>query len=380
PNLALDGPDLLLTWLEPRAAPAGERAHALRFARLRGDRWSAPVTVAAGTGFFANWADFPAAVRGRRGLVAHWLGMLGPGTYAYGVQLARSADGGATWRRVGLLHDDSSPTEHGFVSYVAEGEGVRAFWLDGRQTAGGHGGDDGEAEEGPMSLRTAAVGAAAAAASELLDPLVCSCCQTDAAMAAEGPVVVYRDRSAGEVRDVAIVRRTRAGWSAPAAVAADGWRIPGCPVNGPAVAASGSRVAVAWFTAAAPGPRVRAALSADGGARFGAPIEIDAAQPLGRVDLAMTPGGEAVVSWLALESGEAGEAGGERQARVRLRRLSPDGAGAPFSVAATGAARSSGFPRLALQGDRLVLTWVEDGEPSRLRAAALPLAALPAVR
>jgi hypothetical protein len=33
---------------------------------------------------------------------------------------------------------------------------------------------------------------------------------------------------------------------------------------------------------------------------------------------------------------------------------------------------------MALQDDRLVLAWVEDGTPSRLRAAALPLAALPA--
>jgi hypothetical protein len=40
-------------------------------------------------------------------------------------------------------------------------------------------------------------------------------------------------------------------------------------------------------------------------------------------------------------------------------------------VAATGATRSSGFPRLALQGDRLVLAWVEEGEPGRLRAAEL---------
>ncbi len=374
PSLALDGADVLLTWLEPATGMAGKAAdaHALRFARLTGDRWSAPVTVAAGPDFFANWADFPAAARGAGGLVAHWLGMIGDGTYAYGIRLARSGDGGATWRPLGFLHDDTTPTEHGFVSYVPEGAGVRAFWLDGRETAGvaAHG----EEKEGPMGLRTALVAGAAPPRGEVLDALVCSCCQTDAALAAGGPVVVYRDRSEHEVRDIAIVRRTRNGWSAPATVAADGWRIPGCPVNGPAVAAAGKRVAVAWFTAAPPGPRVRAAFSDDGGARFAAPVEVDSGKPLGRVDLALTAAGDAVVSWLTLGEG-AGEEG--QRARLGLRRLGPRGAGPAVAIATTGATRSSGFPRLVVQGERLVLAWVEDGEPSRLRAAALPLAALP---
>jgi len=376
PSLALDGTDVLLTWLEPATGMAGRAAgaHALRFARLSGDRWSAPVTVAAGGDFFANWADFPAAARGAGGLVAHWLGMVGDGTYAYGIKLARSGDGGATWRPLGPLHDDTTPTEHGFVSYVPEGAGVRAFWLDGRETVGSLA-EHGEGKEGPMGLRTALVAGAAPPRGEVLDPLVCSCCQTDAALAAGGPVVVYRDRSEREVRDIAIVRRTGGGWSAPATVAADGWRIPGCPVNGPAVAAAGERVAVAWFTAA-PSPRVRTAFSDDGGARFGAPVEVDAGKPLGRVDLALTAEGDAVVSWLALGDG-SGEEG--QRARIRLRRLGPRGAGPTIAIATTGATRSSGFPRLVLQGERLILAWVEDGEPSRLRAAALPLAALPSV-
>ncbi len=379
PNLAADGGDLLMTWLEPlEPVPPGPdraKAHALRFARLSGERWSQPATIASGTDFFANWADFPSVAAGRDGLVAHWLGKIGDDTYAYGIRLARSTDRGATWRETGFLHDDRSPTEHGFVSFVAEPGGLRAFWLDGRQMEAG----------GPMGLRTARLGAGAAGPSEVLDARVCDCCQTDAAMADGGPVVVYRDRSEEEVRDISVVRWTAGGWSAPAAVHDDGWRIPGCPVNGPAIAAAGKRVVVAWFTAApatvsaAPGarpegaPRVRAAFSQDGGATFTAPIEIDGGKPLGRVDVALTPAGEAVVSWLAIDTTRPGGAG----AVVRLRRVSPRGAGAPHSVAATGATRSSGFPRMALQADRLVLAWVEEGEPGRLRAAALPLAALP---
>ncbi len=361
PYPTADGGELVMTWLEPLPAAAeGEEAHALRFARLSGDRWSQPVTIASGPDFFANWADFPgaAALAPRRTLVAHWLGKVADDTYAYGVHLARSNDAGATWQRLSSLHpDDPGPTEHGFVSYAADGNALRAFWLDGRQMA----------DDGPMTLRTTQIDATVQPG-ELLDPRVCDCCQTDAAWTSAGPVVVYRDRSDEEIRDIAIVRRTATGWTAPALVHADTWRIPGCPVNGPAVAAAGRRVAVAWFTAAPPGARVLAAFSDDAGATFAPPIEIDGDRPLGRVDLALTATGDAVVSWLAVEG---------QGAKVRLRRLSAAGPGAPFSVAATSATRSSGFPRMALQDDRLVLAWVEDGEPSRLRAASLPLAALP---
>ena len=370
PNLALDGGDLLLTWLEPLPAPPDtkERQHRLRFSRFANGRWSAPSTVAEGSGFFANWADVPAVAAGPRGeLLAHWLAKSGPGTYAYGVELARSADGGRTWRRLGLLHEPDAETEHGFVTFVPERDGVRAFWLDGRETAKG----------GAMALRTALVGSSVGR-SELLDPRICDCCQTDAAMTAEGPLVAYRDRSEGEVRDVLAIRRAGAGWSRPAVVHADGWKIPGCPVNGPAVAAAGRRAAVAWFTGAPPaGARVLLAVSDDAGASFGPPLLVDGERPLGRVDVTLDAAGGAVVSWLAL--GDEGEG-----AAVRLRRFTAAGAagpaGHPLTVAGTGAARSSGFPRLARLVDRLVIVWLEDGEPARLRASLLPFAAVPAPR
>lgn len=354
-----DGKDLLLTWLEPLPAKAGakadedKRAYALRFSRLRDAKWSAPVTVASGDNFFANWADFPAVAQAPDGsLAAHWLAKTGDDTYAYGIFLARSTDGGATWSPAGMLHGDRVPAEHGFVSWLAQPGGLRAFWLDGRETA----------KKGPMALRTGLV-AKTAGAEELLDPRVCDCCQTDAALTSDGPIVAFRDRSDKEVRDIYVIRKTAKGWSQPTPVHADNWQIPGCPVNGPAIAASGRQVAVAWFTAAPPTPRVQIAFSKDGGATFGRPVLIDGDKPLGRVDLVLDRSGDAIVSWLALEG---------KGAAVRLRRVSPKGrAGAPVTVAATSAARSSGFPRTVLSGDRLYLAWVEDGNPSKVRIASL---------
>lgn len=359
PNLTVSGKDLLLTWLEP-LGPAGEpKGHQLRVSRLAGGRWSAPVTVVSGPGFFANWADFPALAQAPDGsLTAHWLAKTGADTYAYGIYLAQSKDGGATWSKTGMLHEDKVPAEHGFVSWVAEKGGLRAFWLDGRETPKG----------GAMTLRTTLLENGTAPAGERVDDRVCDCCQTDAALAEAGPVVAFRDRTPKEVRDIYVVRRTASGWSEPVAVHADNWQIPGCPVNGPAIAAAGKRVAVAWFTGV-PKPRVQLAFSEDGGAHFGKPVLIDGGKPLGRVDLLLDADGNAVVSWMALAG---------KGAAVHLRRVTPQGKpGSTMTLAATSAARGSGFPRMALLDGRLHLAWVEEGETSKkVRLGSLPAGAL----
>jgi hypothetical protein len=358
PRLSAGRSGTLLTWIEPAGA-AGAGSHQLRFAELSAEgTWSEPRQVATGDAFFANWADVPGAAEAGGGLCfAHWLEKLGEGTYAYGVRLARSRDGGGTWEDAGLLHDDRSPTEHGFVSYVALPDTVQAFWLDGREMAAASAGD--------MQLRTRRLGGGdGPGPSAVLDARVCECCPTDAALTSAGPIVVYRDRSESEIRDVAVVRAAGAGWTEPAIVHADGWEIHGCPVNGPAVDADGDRVAVAWFTAAEGRSRVAVAFSADAGATFGDPVVVDEDGPLGRVDLVLDGTGRAWVSWLATV-GDGAE--------VRLRPVAAGGeAGEARTIVETGAARSAGVPRMARRGDDLVLTWVENADPSRVRVGIVP--------
>lgn len=362
PSLVADGDGALLTWWERLPAPEGERHHRLMFSRYDVE-WSAPTVVSEGEEYFANWADVPSVIREPSGsLLAHWLAKTGSETYAYSIYLSRSGDEGATWEVLGKLNDDTTDTEHGFVSMVREGDAVRAYWLDGRQMADG----------GPMSVRSALV-TDTIGASDLLDDRVCECCPTDAVAMENGSLVVFRNRSEDEVREMHVVRHADGEWGESVPVSSDGWMIPGCPVNGPAIDAAGDRVAVAWFTGREGAPRVTVAFSSDLEAGVDASAVVDDATPLGRVGLVLDENAEALVSWLAVDGVEAD---------LTLRRVAADGSmGEPLVVGRTSAGRSSGVPELVRVGDRLLVAWVEvmEGADPVLRMRQLPSAAVPPV-
>ena len=97
PQLARGRDATVLTWLEPIDPAERGAGFRLRLAELRGEAWSPPQEIVAGESFFANWADLPGSVEGIDGTrFAHYLRMLGPGTYAYGVRMAFSHDRGST--------------------------------------------------------------------------------------------------------------------------------------------------------------------------------------------------------------------------------------------------------------------------------------------
>ncbi len=374
PNLAVSPSGrMFLSWVEP-----ADSGHALRFAVLDGGGWSAPRTIASGRGWFVNWADFPSLLPLTDSqLVAHWLVRSSGAPYAYDVHVARSSDGGATWSTPVIPHADRDRErrypggEHGFVSFWrAGGTDAGLVWLDGGAAALAEArrrrGDTAAVSE--MTLRAATLGAGGAVQGDVeLDGRICDCCQTSAALTAEGPVVVYRDRSPEEIRDIYVTRRVGGAWTRGRPVANDGWEINACPVNGPFVAALDRRVVVAWFTQARGERRVFAAFSDDAGASFGPKIRVDDGAPVGRVAVVLDTAGGALVSWLE-ETGAAAE--------VRVRRIGADSAVGPAAVVTrTQAARLAGFPRTALAGDRLVFAWTvpPDSGPTRVRTAAARL-------
>ncbi|MFT5101799.1 MAG: hypothetical protein ACI9HY_003935 [Planctomycetaceae bacterium] len=241
-------------------------------------------------------------------------------------------------------------------------------WLDGRNTvkkenteghASGHGMDHGM---GGMTLRAGIFSAGGSTQKEWqLDALVCDCCQTSTAMTKSGPVVVYRNRSEAEIRDIYITRMTDSGWSAPAPVYADNWEIAGCPVNGPAIASGNGLTAVAWFTAKDDVPTVNMALSTDDGERFGTPIVVAKDSTNGRVSIAILESGDVVVSWLDVE---------DAAAYLKLARYDPQGnLKESLIVAKTSASRRSGFPVIVSHGDDVYLTWTDISSEPRVKVA-----------
>ena len=360
PNLAVS-PDgrVYMSWLEPNAS-----GHALRFAALDGKQWSQPGTIRAGGDFFVNWADFPSieVLDGGR-LAVHWLQRNGTGTYAYGVRVSQSADGGKTWSTPVTPHRDNSQTEHGFVALWRETGRLGAVWLDGRKFS-----KDGHYPSNEMMLVATSIQPDGTLGGEVrLDERTCDCCQNSAALTSAGPIVAYRDRSLDEIRDIYVTRQVGGTWTPGKPVHSDNWKIAACPVNGPAIAAAGPRVAVAWFTAANDSARVKFAYSDDAGASFGAPIRVDGGNPAGRVDVAMIEDGSALVTWVERTGGDT--------ATVQSRRVHRNGRlGPATAVASSSAARASGFPQMAITGSDVFFAFTVPGTPSAIRIARAQLA------
>lgn len=371
PNLfAAAGGRIYLSWVEKTApGAAGDEEHVLFYSRYEEREWSPPQAIAAGQNWFVNWADFPSLIElPDQTLAAHWLARSGESKYAYDVKIAQSTTNGKNWRAAITPHQDGTPTEHGFVSLLPWPENrLGAVWLDGRDFAKNTGGHSESHENAEMALRFAALDPTGSLHEEtILDTRVCECCQTGAARTRHGAVVVYRDRSLQEIRDIGVVRYQNGRWTEPRLVHADNWEHQGCPVNGPAIAAQGTFVAVAWYTEAQDTPHVRLAFSRDEGATFGPPIEVGDREPMGRVDLLLLPDSSALVSWL-----EQTDNDGE----IRVRRVRADGWRGPSStLAQSSLKRASGFPRLARNNHEIMVAWTQpDSNTTSVRTAVAKL-------
>jgi len=314
--------------------------------------WSEARTVASGTDFVVNSADVPSVrLLSDGSLAAHWLQDNGPDPEASTLQVAWSKDEGRTWSRPVTPHRDRTETQHGFASlFQAPGAGLGLVWLDGRAIE-----PDAPEGSGHMHLRGAVFDRDGRQRNDVaIDPRVCECCAPATATTSEGVIVAYRNRAARDVRDIYVARLAGGGWSTPRAVHADGWRIPGCPVNGPAISARDRDVVVAWFTAAGGQPRTLVAFSHDAGRRFDPPIRVDEAVSSGRVGVELLADGSAIVSWIEFA---------DQRSEFRVRPIGQNGARGPaVRIAGISGTR---YPRLVRHGRELLLAWTDtiDGSP-----------------
>lgn len=352
-SVSPDG-DVFLSYL----IPVGDET-ALRFHTMTENGWSEAKTIVQGPDLLVNWADFPSVLPlSDRVLAAHWLTRSEGAAYAYDAKVATSKDAGASWSEPKNIHSDTSLVEHGFVSLFPNAEGFAAIWLDGRRFA----------EESVEGASTQLFARAISMDGELgpetvVDNKVCDCCQTDIAVTDRGAIAAYRNRTDQEIRDIYVARYEEGSWSREVNVARDNWEITGCPVNGPAVAASGNNVVVAWFTAS-PKKRVRSATSNDGGKSFSAPVDVASRYPIGRVDTIVGDDGSALVSWVEGNEGA-----------LMVRGISGSGELGPIvKVTRMATHRDAGFPKMVRFRDRVIVAWTDTSDDlSSVRTASVSL-------
>ena len=329
----------------------------LEYSVLSQQGWSEPIEVARGTDWFVNWADIPAVQPVTDSFwAAHYLQRTPGGTYAYDVRLRLSNDGGRNWRDAGSPHQDGTLTEHGFVSLYANAGRLGVVWLDGRETSASVDAANHHAGHGGMTLRAASMDAQGQFSDrEQVDRLVCDCCQTAAVMTLDSPLVVYRDRTKSEQRDIVSSRWLQDGWSQPKPVGVDGWQINGCPVNGPALAARQNAVAALWYSGANGQSQIFFSRSADGGVSFDRKLKINKGRALGRVTLLMYPDRSVLLAWMRENTsgtahivGRFASSNNELGPILELVQVSPK--------------RASGFPKLFLSDVGTVLAWTDQSD------------------
>ena len=333
-QMTSSGGKTLLSWLER----AGEKT-SLKFSERLPTGWSTPMLVVSSEHLISNFADVPSVRALADGsLLAHWIEMNSPDPEAYDLKISTSRDGGKTWSAPASPHKDGTKTQHGFASFFTVGTSTGLVWLDGRQTSGG---------KGDMTLRAAT--SIPVKSDMLVASRVCDCCPTAAANTTDGPIVAFRGRTPDEIRDIYVTRLDGSAWSSPVLVHQDGWKINGCPVNGPAIAARGKDVVVAWFTMQNGQGRAYAAFSADAGRTFRAPVRVDDEGSTGRVQVELLADGSAAVSWIELGKGPS---------QLKVRTIGPTGTRSRPADIALGLGTQ--FPRMAASKGELVFAWTEN--------------------
>ena len=336
PNLCSFGNHFVLSWIERNTD--GEAR--LQMATWNGSEFDEIRLIAKSKGMFANWADIPSLVEAPSGdLYAHWLNRISNETYAYGIQIERSIDHGKSWQSLGWLHNDTSATEHGFVSLIPENRHVRAFWLDGRQM---------KKPTGKMMLRTAILDANEIKSENMLDDDVCTCCPTGAIQLPSGSAVVYRDRLPQEIRDISLVHLKNNAWSKPSRIEKDNWVMPGCPVNGPSIATNGNIIAVSRFTVIKNKAKIILRLFKDGQTASGKEITLDEDIPVGRCTTVCSK--DAVYNiWIGVD---------KKQTVLRMAEVSLSGKiKRKITLVPIDKDRSSGMPRAIFSNNYLWVSW-----------------------
>ena len=343
PNLVSSNGSLSLSWISSKE----ENKAFLNYSQYKEGRWIKPQVITSGSDWFVNWADFPAHSINQDLIITSHLKKSASGTYTYDVVLNLQKLSGEKIRENFLLNTDGVKAEHGFVSIIANNKkGFFITWLDGRNTIE----KKLDGDHKPMTIRFAEITDKGDVIKESeLDASTCDCCQTSIAITNDGPIVVYRDRSEKEVRDIYSVKSINGTWEKPNAVHDDGWIIKGCPVNGPKVAVNSKNLAVAWFTVYNDHPLVNVSFSKNNGNSFGTPIKINDHDAIGRVDVAFLNDKEVIVSYMEVD---------DIGTYLKIKKVSFDGKiSEPITISKIDGGRNTGVPQLEIIDSEIFIVW-----------------------
>jgi hypothetical protein len=343
PNLVSTNGTLSMSWI----SSLEENESILYFSNYKDNRWTEPKNIASGNDWFVNWADFPAHAINKDLIITSYLKKSGSGTYHYDVILNLQNSSGKNIKDDFLLNTDGINAEHGFVSITPNNDkGFFITWLDGRNTIE----KELDGSHKPMTIRFAEITNNGDIINESeLDAATCDCCQTSISMTNKGPIVVYRDRSNKEVRDIYSTRNIKGVWETPALLNNDGWVINGCPVNGPKVVSSLKNLAVAWFTVVNDKPIVNVSFSKNDGDSFQKPIVLNDNGAIGRVDVVFLNNKEVVVSYMEFD---------DLGTYLRIKKVSIDGkVSKPITISKIDGGRNTGVPQLELLNDEIFIVW-----------------------
>jgi hypothetical protein len=347
PELSVSKAGVLLSWIEQT-----DKAAMLKFAERTPTGWSDVRQVASGNDWFLSNADMPTVMRMRDGtLVSDWYVATNLQAEGYDILLAYSKDDGKTWSRAVKPHRDKAKIQHGFVSmFEPPAGGLGLVWLDARDQDN----NTTDPEGGVISLYAATFDPAWKQTSEaVINTRVCECCTTSAVVTDEGVVAAFRDRSAKEIRNIAVTRLDGGTWSDAITVHDDNWEVDSCPVNGPSLSARGKNVVAVWFNAKDQKGHSFAAFSSDAGRSWGQPVQLEDQVSRGYVDVEMLDDGSALATWVEFANGRS---------QFRARRVEPSGARSASITIANGEGGVGSYPRIARNGDEVVFVWTAGSE------------------
>ena len=358
PNLVSFNGSISLSWI----STLNNDNALLHLTQLKDGKWMKPLTIAKGSDWFINWADFPAHAINQNLILTSYLKKSSVGTYDYDIMLNLRDFSGKKIKEDFLLNTDGFEAEHGFVSIVPnKNQGFFITWLDGRNTTV----KDLDGHTKPMTIRFAEITQNGDIINENeLDGATCDCCQTSIAMTGLGPIVVYRDRSDKEVRDIYTARNLNGIWEEPKLLHDDGWVINGCPVNGPKAVSNSSNLAIAWFTVVNNKPEVKVSFSNNNGESFGKPIALNDSDAIGRVDVAFLNNSEIIVSYMEFDNSGT---------YLRIKKISTAGeVSKPITISKIDGGRGSGVPQLEILNNDIFIVWtVSENDLNQLKSVKL---------